>query len=223
MKRRVVLTGLGAAALTAGGAALLRPRNGSSPFSLVSAAQAQDAAESSVELVEMMQGSEEAPVEMIEYASLTCPHCARFHQDVYPEIKTNYIDTGQVRYIMREVYFDRLGLWASMVARCAGPVRFFGITDILFETQREWAAGDPATVAENLRRIGRTAGMSDEELQACLTDGAFAQALVDRYEGFQEVHEIPGTPTFYINDAQHPNMSYDEMRVVLDAAIAAAG
>lgn len=210
MKRRTLLTGLSATAAAGLGAAVL-PRG----------AKAQD--QTSIELVEMAQGSADAPVEMIEYASLTCGFCARFHMEVYPQLKQNYIDTGLVRYIVREVYLDRLGLWASMVARCAGPVRFFGVTDILYETQREWTAGDPATVAENLRRIGRTVGMSDDELQSCLTDGAFAQALVDRYEGFAEVHDIPGTPTFYINDVQHANMAYPALAGVLDEALEAAG
>ncbi|MEL6952586.1 MAG: DsbA family protein [Pseudomonadota bacterium] len=218
MKRRLLLTAMGATALGGLGAPLLRGRAGA-PWG---AAHAQEA-ESSVELVEMAQGSDDAPVELIEYASLTCGFCARFHVEVYPQLKENYIDTGLVRYVVREVYLDRFGLWASMVARCAGPVRFFGVTDILYETQREWATGDPATVAENLRRIGRTVGMSDDELQTCLTDGAFAQALVDRYEGFAEVHDIPGTPTFYINDEQHSNMGYSELAGVLDAAIEAAG
>lgn len=219
MNRRSLLAGAGAAALATGGAVLLRP-DGSS-LSPVGAAQAQDVM--APEIVEMAIGEADAPVEFIEYASYTCPHCARFHAEVYPLLKADYVDTGQVRFIYREVYFDRLGLWASMVARCAGPERFFGVSDLLYEGQREWTQGDPATVAENLRRIGRSVGLSDDELQACLSDGEFAQALVDRYEAFTEEHEIPGTPTFYVNGQMQGNASYAELREVLDAAIAAAG
>ena len=175
--------------------------------------------EAAVEIPDMTVGSEDAPVEFIEYASFTCPHCATFHQTIYPQLKADYIDQGLVRFVYREVYFDRFGLWATMVARCAGPMRYFGVTDMLYETQRDWTQGDPATVAENLRRIGRTVGLGEDELEACLTDGEFAQALVTRYESHMEEHEIPGTPAFVINGELHGNMSYAEMQVLLDGLI----
>jgi len=211
MERRVLLGALGAGGLAAGGYSLLG-RN------VVSPAAAQD----SREIADMVAGSEDAPVEFIEYASFTCPHCASFHRDIYPRLKADYIDQGTVRFVYREVYFDRYGLWATMVARCAGPVRYFGVTDMLYETQSEWTQGDPATVAENLRRIGRTVGLGEEELESCLTDGEFAQALVDRYETHMEEHEIPGTPAFVINGELHGNMSYAEMQALLDGLIADA-
>lgn len=111
---------------------------------LVSPANAQEAAEVDTStIVEMVLGAEDAPITMIEYASYTCPHCAAFHQGTYQEIKKNYIDTGKVKLVYREVYFDRYGLWASMVARCGGEDKFFGITDLIFKGQSEcpdWAA-----------------------------------------------------------------------------------
>ena len=82
-------------------------------------------------------GAEDAPVKMVEYASFTCPHCAAFHDTVFKPLKADYIDTGKVRFEFREVYFDRYGLWAAMVARCGGEMRYFGITDILFQTQQD--------------------------------------------------------------------------------------
>ncbi|MEM8879358.1 MAG: DsbA family protein [Pseudomonadota bacterium] len=213
MKRRFLLGGMGAGAAIMGGTALLGP-------DLVAPAMAQD--NPGREIPEMTLGAEDAPVEFIEYASFTCPHCARFHEEVYPQLKADYIDQGTVRFIYREVYFDRFGLWATMVARCAGPERFFGVTDLIYANQREWTQGDAATVAENLRRIGRTAGLSDAELESCLTDGEFAQALVDRYEARLEEHEVPGTPTFIINGVMHGNMPYSDMQVLLDGLIAEA-
>ena len=127
------------------------------------AAQAQDdAAADTTEpaidtstIEEMVLGSPDAPVTMIEYASFTCPHCAAFHGDQFQRLKEEYIDTGKVQFIYREVYFDRFGLWASMVARCGGEMRFFGISSMLYEQQQEWiAGGDPTLISENLRRIG---------------------------------------------------------------------
>ena len=213
MERRVLLGALGAGGLAAGGYALI----GRGP--VVAPAMAQDG---HGEIADMVIGAEDAPVEFIEYASFTCPHCARFHEEIFPQLKADYIDQGTVRFVYREVYFDRFGLWATMVARCAGPVRYFGVTDVLYETQRDWTQGDPATVAENLRRIGRTVGLGEEELESCLTDGEFAQALVARYEGHMEEHEISGTPAFVINGELHGNMAYAQMQELLDGLIAEA-
>jgi len=84
----------------------------------------------------MVIGDADAPIEMIEYASFTCPHCARFHADVYPLLKADYIDSGKVKFIYREVYFDRFGLWASMIARCGGEARFFGLSNLIYEKIR---------------------------------------------------------------------------------------
>ncbi|MBT4872796.1 MAG: thioredoxin domain-containing protein, partial [Marinovum sp.] len=86
-------------------------------------AQTDDSEPSEVEIVNMVQGDENAPITVVEYASLTCPHCASFHKEVYKDLKTNYIDSGKIRFEFREVYFDKFGIWASMIARCTGPDR----------------------------------------------------------------------------------------------------
>ena len=159
---------------------------------------------------------------MIEYASFTCPHCRTFHENTLPLLKADYIDQGRLRYVYREVYFDRFGLWAGMVARCAGPERYFGIVDLIYQRQAEWTQGAPADVAENLRRIGRTAGLNNEQLDACLTDGAMAQAMIDTYEAHMAEHAISGTPAFVIAGRLHSNMSYADMSALIDEAIVAA-
>jgi protein-disulfide isomerase len=184
-------------------------------------APAQDTGSGTV--TEMTLGDAEAPVAFVEYASFTCPHCATFHAEVLPQLKRDYVDTGKVQYIYREVYFDRYGLWAGMVARCGGETRYFGIADMIYERQREWTqGGDPAAVADNLRRIGRTAGLSDDQLDACLTDADKAQALVGWYEENAARDGIQGTPSFVINGEMHSNMPYADLRAILDAEIAAA-
>ena len=109
-----------------------------------------------------------------------------------------------------------------MVARCAGPERYFGIVDLIYQRQAEWTQGAPADVAENLRRIGRTAGLSNEQLDACLTDGAMAQALITAYEAHMAEHDISGTPAFVIAGRLHSNMSYAEMAALIDEALVAA-
>lgn len=174
-----------------------------------------------VEIQDMILGDPDAPVTVIEYASYTCPHCATFHQGTYKDLKKDYIDTGKVRFIFREVYFDRYGLWASMIARCAGPLRFFGVTDLIFENQREWtASNEPAEVADNLRRIGKTAGMSDEQLEECLSNGAEAQALVSWYQENAQADGISSTPSFVIDGQRYSNMSFNEFSEILDDKLA---
>ena len=169
----------------------------------------------------MALGAADAPVTIIEYASFTCPHCADFHADQFQRLKADYIDTGKVRFVYREVYFDRFGLWASMVARCGGEMRFFGISDMLYEQQEDWiAGGDPAAIAENLRRIGRTAGMDDATLDACLKDEAQAKALVAWYQANAEADGVESTPTLIIDGVKHSNMAYDELKTLIDTALA---
>jgi protein-disulfide isomerase len=170
-------------------------------------------------LAEMVLGSADAPVEIIEYASLTCPHCARFHVDVLPKLKDAYIDTGKVRLLFREVYFDRFGLWATMIARCE-PLRYFGVVNEVFRTQQDWRAGpNDAAVAENLRRIGTLANLSDDRMNACMADQDFANALVRIYQDHARRDGIDSTPTFLVNGEKHGNMSFEEFSALIDAKL----
>ena len=159
MTRMITAAALAATAIVGGTWFLGQPVGTGAP--LPGAASAQDAAEIDTSTVpEMTLGADDAPVEVIEYASFTCPHCASFHDEQFPQLKEDYIETGLVRFVYREVYFDRFGLWASMVARCGGEEKFFGISDMLYDQQRDWIAGGQrsAVIAGNLRRIGLTAG-----------------------------------------------------------------
>jgi protein-disulfide isomerase len=227
MDRRTLLMGAGAGAAAIGTWAFMRPQTEAGLPLLPQPANAQTAEAPAAdaaapEVLEMVLGSPDAPVEMIEYASFTCPHCRSFHQNVLPQLKADYIDTGLVRYVYREVYFDRFGLWAGMVARCAGPERYFGVADLIYERQSEWTQGSPAEVAENLRQIGRIVGLTNEQLDACMTDAAMAEAMLATYNANMEVHDISGTPAFVIAGTLHSNMSYADMSALIDEAVAAA-
>lgn len=170
---------------------------------------------------EMMLGNAEADVQIIEYASYTCPHCAAFDQGPYKQLKSDYIDSGKIGFTYREVYFDRYGLWASMVARCGGEDKFFGITDLIYAGQSEWVrAGEPAAIVEELRKIGRLAGIDNETLEACLQDSEKAQTLVAWWEENQKADDITSTPSFMINGKKYSNMPYAEMKDIIDAAMA---
>ncbi|MFY0619847.1 DsbA family protein [Shimia sp.] len=174
----------------------------------------------SSEIVEMVMGAEDAPITIVEYASFTCPHCANFHEAVLKPLKADYVDTGKVKFIFRDVYFDRFGLWASMVARCGGQERFFGMTDYLMETQGEWTrAGDPVAIADSLRKAGRLAGLEDDQLQACLQDEDKAKALVAWFQENAAADDVQATPTLLIDGEKHSNMNYEDLRAILDAKL----
>lgn len=219
MNRRFALLAGGAAVL--GGSYLFIGRSAVEPGVSFGSAAAQDAEVDTSRVVEMALGDADAPVTVIEYASFTCPHCASFHAGPFKDLKANYIDTGKVRFIYREVYFDRYGLWAAMVARCGGEDRYFGIADMIYDQQSEWtASNDPATIADNLRRIGRTAGLTDEQVNACLQDREMAEAMVALYQENAERDDINSTPSFVINGKNYSNMSYADFAAILDEALA---
>ena len=183
------------------------------------AAVAQDAP--AVEVKDFTLGSPDAKVKITEYASFTCPHCAHFHEANMAKLKAEYIDTGKVQFTYREVYFDRYGLWAAMIARCGGEMKYFGISDRLFETQSEWAASnDPKVVVENLKKIGRAAGLDDAQMDACMQDKATAEALVAMYQKNFEADGVEGTPTLFINGTKFGNLPWDELKAAIDAELA---
>jgi len=229
MKRRTLLLS-GAAALTGVGGYNLYTAMTGSPSALgtsliePSAAIAQTTEEDIVDLSlvqEMEEGNPDAAVTIIEFSSFTCPHCARFNQSVYPDLLESYINTGLVRYIKREVYFDAYGLWAGLVARCGGEMRYFHIAEILYAEQRDWAhAEDASAVAANLRTIGLRAGMTNDMLDACFADRPLAMAMMQTYQNNVEEFNVRGTPTFVINGETYTNMSFPEFQAIIDPLLA---
>lgn len=209
------------AALVVGGGIYLSSQNARPSMSPVTPAIAQDAAVEATELApDMVLGAEDAPIEFVEYASFTCPHCANFHEDVFKNLKKDYIDTGKVRFIHREVFFDRFGLWAGLVARCGGEMRYFGITDEIYSTQKEWIGdGQPDTILANLTEIGKKAGMSEGELNQCFEDKDLAMSMMAAYQTNATADEIKGTPTLVINGEKYSNMSYEDLKEILDGLL----
>lgn len=220
MERRTLLAA-GGSALVALGAGWTLTRPDPQTGLLPGAAMAQSTDGALPEVIEMVQGNPDAAVEVIEYASYTCPHCASFHANQYQSLKANYIDTGKIRFVYREVYFDRPGLWASMIARCSDDQNFFfAFSELLYTEQRNWlASGDPATIIEDLRRLAKTAGLDDAALDACLSDGAKAEALYTWYQENADNDGVRGTPTFLIDGQTYSNMAYDEFAGILDGKL----
>ena len=149
-------------------------------------------------LAERVLGSPDAPVTIIEYSSLTCPHCARFHTDTLPRLKTEYIDTGKLKIIYRDFPFDGIGLRASMLARCVPEERYFDFLDVLFKNQQRWSrARDPLAV---LTTFGTLVGMNADDVQACLDNEDLQNAILTRQLEGQERYSIRSTPTFILNN-----------------------
>jgi protein-disulfide isomerase len=160
-------------------------------------------------------GSPDAPLTVIEYASLTCPHCASFHRDTWPTIRERYVDTGKVRFVFREVYFEQFGLWASMIARCGGEATFYSYISTFLDRQDVWARSQD--VVGELMRLGRLGGLPAERLQACLTDADFMNRLVADYQANATAHNVRSTPTFIINGESHSGaMSVAQFSALLD-------
>ena len=166
---------------------------------------------SGIVIEDIVLGDPNAPVTIIEYASFTCPHCKNFHEGTFKKLKKNYIDEGKVKFILRDVFFDRYGLWAAMVARCGNSEKFYGIVEEIFRRQAEWTKGEEdIQIANNLRKIGLSIGMDSETIGECLSDGDMAQALVNEYQKNAEKDKISSTPSFLINGEKMKKSSYDE-------------
>lgn len=211
----VAVLGLGAYFVTSPGPSVTP----ADPFGAANAQETEAEIDTST-IVDMSLGNPDAPVTVIEYASYTCPHCATFHAGAFKELKTDYIDTGKINFVYREVYFDRFGLWASMIARCGGtPQSFFGMSDLIYSGQSTWSrAGEPAAIVGELRKIGALAGLDGDTMEACLQDGEKARTLVAWYQENAEEDGIDSTPSFVINGQKYSNMAYSEMAALIDAA-----
>ena len=186
---------------------------GLSPLRLITGAMAQNAADVAkpVSLPDMALGPANAPVTITEYASMTCPHCAAFNAEVFPKIKSTYIDTGKIRYVFREFPLDIKAAAGSMLARCISKDdagKYFAVVDMLFRQQSDWVMKN---TTETLTRIGKQAGLSEKAVEDCLKD----QALLDKIAADQkyaaEVLKVNSTPTFFINgDVIKGEASFDE-------------
>jgi protein-disulfide isomerase len=150
---------------------------------------------------DVVLGSDKAPVTIIEYASMTCPHCAHFSATTFPELKKRYIDTGKVRFIFREFPFDKLAAAAFMLARCAdkegGPERYMAVVETLFAKQDEWVVQDNPVVP--LKNIAKQLGFSEQSFNACLTNQQVLNAIEDVRNRAVDKLGVNSTPTFFIN------------------------
>ena len=167
---------------------------------------------------EMAMGKANAPVTVVEYASVTCSHCANFNEEVFPAFKAKYVDTGQVRYVFREFLTppEQVAAAGFLVARCAGPNKYFSVVDSIFKSQQEmfrtqdWRG--------TLLRVAQSAGMTEQQFEACVSNQTELKAISERVDAGIKAG-VTSTPTFLINGKK---MEGEQTLAALDAAIAAA-
>jgi protein-disulfide isomerase len=166
------------------------------------------------QLKDLALGQPDAKVTVVEYASMSCTHCAHFANDVWPEFKKKYVDTGKVYYVFREFPLDNRAMAAAMLARCAGDDKTFPLIEVLFEKQPDWAfvEGNPVP---KLFELAKQAGFTQESFDKCLTDQALLDKLSAERKRGSEVFGVAATPTFFINGKRlkdSPTMaSFDKM------------
>ena len=151
---------------------------------------------------------------IIEYASLTCPHCAIFHGEVFPKIKSELIDKGKVKYIFRDFPIDPLAMAGSMIAHCSGDSKYFGVIDVLLKTQDEWLF-DNENPYNGLLKVARLAGLSEENVKVCLSDNE----LFSMIEGNQKLASsrfgVNGTPAIFVNNKKISSLDFDTIMAEL--------
>ncbi|TGQ63688.1 DsbA family protein [Mesorhizobium sp. M00.F.Ca.ET.186.01.1.1] len=198
------------------------PAKPATPATPAAAAKVPEA-QGSVDVAELMKpgalpdkqlGKDDAKVTIVEYASMTCPHCAHFAETTFPELKTKYIDTGKARYILREFPFDPSAEAGFMLARCSKD-NYFPMVDVLFRQQANWVGVQ--NTKDALLQISKLAGFTQESFEACLTD----QKLLDDVRSVQKrganEFKVDSTPTFFINGKTYKGaMSIEEMSAIID-------
>jgi protein-disulfide isomerase len=186
---------------------------GFSPLRLITEAMAQSAADVAKpqSLPDMAIGPANAAVTITEYASMTCPHCANFNEAVFPKLKSEFIDSGKVRYVFREFPLDIKAAAGSMLARCIAKddaPKYFAVIDLLFRQQNEWVLKN---TTETLTRIGKQAGLSQQQVEDCLKDQALLDKIAADQKYANEVLKVNSTPTFFINgEMLKGETSFDE-------------
>ena len=150
-------------------------------------------------LPEIAIGAKDAPITVVEYSSLTCPHCASFHSDSLPKLKEKYIDTGKVRYIIREFPLDNLAAAAFMLARCAGPEKNLPMIELLYAKQKDWAFVKDSPLPPLRKLLKINAGIDEDAFNKCLSDQKTLDKVLEIRKRGDKVFGVSSTPTFFVN------------------------
>ncbi len=175
-----------------------------------------------VDTIEALQpkslGKEGAPVKMIEFASFTCGHCARFHNDVFPLIKKEYIDSGKIYFTYNDFPLDKFALKASVIARCSGKDKYFNFLKVLYKKQSDWTSSqDPF---KSLLKIAKLGGLKNDEIKVCVGNQSIEDGILKKRLNSTKKFNITATPTIYLNGEKYDgDLTYEALKLKLDSLI----
>tara|TARA_Y100000590_G_scaffold75122_1_gene82975 strand:- start:3148 stop:3741 length:594 start_codon:yes stop_codon:yes gene_type:complete len=167
---------------------------------------------------EVFLGNKHAKVIVIEYASMTCVHCANFHKTVYPKIKENFIDTNKIKFIYRDFPLDKQALFGSVLAKCAPKEKYFDFVKIILTTQEKWISNDD-TFMDKLINIGKLAGLSENKITNCFKDENLVDRIINDRTTAEKKYNITSTPSFIINEKKYSAMSYENFEKIVENLI----
>ena len=163
-------------------------------------------------------GNESAPIKMIEFASLTCGHCAKFHNEVFPKIKKDYIDSGKIFFTYQDFPLDKFALKASVIARCSGKDKYFSFLKVLYKKQKDWTRSqDPF---KSLLKIAKLGGLKNDEIKVCVSNKSIEDGILKKRLNSTKKFEIKATPTIYINGKKYDgDLTFEAIKLKLDSLI----
>lgn len=169
-------------------------------------------------LKEKRIGLESANIEIIEFASLTCGHCAKFHNEVFPKIKKEFIDTGKVSFIYNDFPLDKFALKASVIARCSGNKKYFSFLKVLYKKQKDWTSSqDPF---KSLLKIAKLGGLKNDEIKVCVGNKSIEDGILKKRLSSTKEFKIEATPTIYLNGKKYDgDLTYEALKLKLDSLI----
>ena len=167
---------------------------------------------------EFFLGNKDAKIVVIEYASMTCIHCANFHKEVYPKIKKNYIDTNKIKFIFRDFPLDKQALFASVLAKCAPKDKYFNFVKLILTNQEKWISNDD-TFMNKLRNIGKLAGLNENKINSCFKDEKMVDNIIRTRSIGEEKYNISSTPSLIINEKKYSAMSYENFEKIIENLI----
>ena len=167
---------------------------------------------------EIFLGNKDAKIVVIEYASMTCIHCANFHKEVYPKIKKNYIDTNKIKFIFRDFPLDKQALFGSVLAKCAPKEKYFDFVKLILNTQKKWIASDN-TFQDKLKNIGKLAGLNENKINTCFKDEQIVDNILKSRSDAEKKYNITSTPSLIINEKKYSAMSYETFEKIIESLI----
>jgi len=167
---------------------------------------------------EFFLGNKDAKIVVIEYASMTCIHCANFHKQVYPKIKKNYIDTNKIKFIFRDFPLDKQALFASVLAKCAPKDKYYNFVKLILTNQEKWISNDDAFM-NKLRNIGKLAGLNENKINSCFKDEKMVDNIIRTRSIGEEKYNISSTPSLIINEKKYSAMSYENFEKIIENLI----